>query len=123
MLKRNGTKVTFVLPIDTGPVSVVGDFNGWDPAVHPLKKRSNGTRSVTVAMPPGRCSFRYLAEGGAFFDDADADMLEDNGFGGTHSVLIVEGAVPMELAEPEPEPKAEKPKRTRTLGRKKKAAA
>jgi len=121
MLKRNGSKITFVLPIATGPVSVVGDFNGWDPAVHPLKKRSNGTRSVTVVMAPGRHSFRYLGEGGAFFDDGDADALEDNGFGGTHSVLIVAGAVAMD--EPEPAPKAEKPTRTRTLGRKKKAAA
>jgi len=125
MLKRNGNKITFVLPIDTGPVSVVGDFNDWDPAVHPLKKRSNGTRSVTVQMPPGRYPFRYLAEGGAFFDDADADVLEDNGFGGTHSVLVVEGAVAMEMPDPEPPTAsaAEPPKRTRGLGRKKKAAA
>ena len=124
MLKRNGTKVTFVLPIDTGPVSVVGDFNDWDPAVHPLKKRSNGTRSVTVAMPPGRSTFRYLAEGGAFFDDADADFLEDNGFGGTHSVLVVGGALPMDVEVVAPESAAaEKPKRARGLGRKKKAAA
>lgn len=124
MLKRNGTKITFVQPIDTGPVSVVGDFNGWDPAVHPLKKRSNGTRSVTVTVPPGRHTFRYLAEGGAFFDDADADTLEANGFGGTHSVLVVDGALPMEMETVEPEPTpAETPKRTRGLGRKKKAAA
>jgi hypothetical protein len=118
MLKRSGSKITFVLPIDTGPVSVVGDFNGWDPAVHPLKKRSNGTRSVTVEIPPGRHRFRYLAEGAAFFDDADADMLEANGYGGTHSVLIVEGALPTEVVEA-----TETPKRVRTLGRKKNTAA
>ena len=90
MLKRHGSKITFVLPTETGPVSVVGDFNGWDPAVHPLRKRSNGTRSVTVDVGPGRHRFRYLAEGGAFFDDPDADGLEANGYGGTHSVVIVE---------------------------------
>ena len=27
MLNRKGSKITFVLPLDTGPVSVVGDFN------------------------------------------------------------------------------------------------
>ena len=35
MLKRKGTKVTFVLA-DGGPVSVVGDFNDWNPMTHPL---------------------------------------------------------------------------------------
>ena len=69
MLKRKGTKVTFVLT-DGGPVSVVGDFNDWNPMAHPLKKRSNGTRSVTVHVSRGRHSFRYLAEGGSFFEDA-----------------------------------------------------
>lgn len=107
MLKRNGSKITFVLPTDAGPVSVVGDFNDWDPAVHPLKKRSNGTRSVTVDVGPGRHRFRYLGEGGAFFDDAEADGLEANGYGGTHSVIVVEP------------PK----RRARPLGKKKTAAA
>ena len=62
MLKRSLTsedpptvKVTFALPIVDAdlPTSVVGDFNGWDPLAHPLKKRSNGTRSVTVEVPAG----------------------------------------------------------------------
>lgn len=95
MIKRTSTrsgsaKVTFVLPIQSAPaVSVVGDFNGWDPAAHPLRKRSNGTRSVSVELPPGQAyRFRYLAEGGRFFDDPDADVIEPNGFGDTHSVLV-----------------------------------
>lgn len=102
MLKRNGDRITFVLPGDTGPVSVVGDFNGWDPAVHPLRKRSNGTRSVTVEVRPGRHAFRYLASGGAFFDEADADALEANGYGGTHSVLAVDPPEPPARREVRP---------------------
>jgi hypothetical protein len=89
MLKRNGGRVTFVLPGEIGPVSVVAEFNGWDPHTHPLRRRSNGTRSATVELQPGSYAFRYLAEGGAFFDEADSDTLESNGFGGTHSVLVV----------------------------------
>jgi len=88
MLKRKGTKVTFVLA-DGGPVSVVGDFNDWNPMAHPLKKRSNGTRSVTVHVSRGRHSFRYLAEGGSFFDEPDADAIEANGYGDTHSLIVV----------------------------------
>jgi 1,4-alpha-glucan branching enzyme len=66
------TQVTFVLPGDQpgGKVSVVGDFNDWTPGAHTLVKRSNGTRSVKVAVPAGRAfGFRYLAEGGHWFDD------------------------------------------------------
>ena len=60
-------KVNFVLPKESaaGKVSVVGDFNGWDPFVHPLKPRSNGTKSVSVTLPVSqRFAFKYLDENG-----------------------------------------------------------
>lgn len=49
------TRVTFSLPAAdlAGVVSVVGDFNGWQPGQHELKARRNGTRSVSVALAPG----------------------------------------------------------------------
>jgi len=65
-------RVTFVLPADepAGAVSVVGDFNGWDPLAHPLRRRTNGTRSAVASVPAGSTlRFRYLAEGGYWFDD------------------------------------------------------
>jgi 1,4-alpha-glucan branching enzyme len=69
-------RVTFVLPADepSGAVSVVGSFNGWNPFAHPLRKRTNGTRSAIVKVPAGtRLHFRYLAEGGVWFDEVAAD--------------------------------------------------
>ena len=65
-------KVTFSLPANqpAGAVSVVGDFNNWDPSAHPLRARSNQTRSASVTVPAGSTlRFRYLAEGGRWFDD------------------------------------------------------
>ena len=88
VLKCNRSKVTFVLPEDVGPVSVVGDWNRWDPLAHPLRRRSNGTRSVSVQLPSGVHAFRYLAEEGRWFDEPDA-ALEANGYGATHSVVVV----------------------------------
>lgn len=73
---RNGTvRVTFALPADQpfGAVSVVGDFNDWDPFAHPLRRRANGTRSAAVTVPAGTMlRFRYLAEGGIWFNDETA---------------------------------------------------
>jgi 1,4-alpha-glucan branching enzyme len=70
---RDGTvRVTFALPADEpdGAVSVVGNFNDWDPFAHPLRRRANRTRSAAVTVPVGSTlHFRYLAEGGLWFDD------------------------------------------------------
>ena len=65
-------RVTFALPVaePAAPVSVVGDFNDWDPFAHPLRVRANQTRSAAVTVPTGSTiRFRYLADGGRWFDD------------------------------------------------------
>lgn len=89
---RRGQKtarVTFSLD-DDRRCSVIGDFNEWDPHRSPLVKRSNGLRSAAVEVPVGtEIRFRYLADDGEFFDDQDADVLEPNGFGSTHGVVLV----------------------------------
>ena len=70
---RDGTvRVTFALPIDDpgGAVSVVGNFNDWNPYSHPLRRRANQTRSAAVTVRAGSTlHFRYLGEGGIWFDD------------------------------------------------------
>ena len=70
---RDGpVRVTFALPADVpdGPVSVVGSFNDWNPYTHPLRRRANRTRSAAVTVKTGSTlHFRYLAEGGVWFDD------------------------------------------------------
>ena len=82
-----GAKVTFALPADESAAgcSVVGDFNGWRPGMHQLRRRSNGTRSASVVLPLGtRTRFRYLGNNGHWF--SDPDVLE---FDGLDSVLAV----------------------------------
>ena len=79
---RDGNvRVTFTLPADepVGAVSVVGSFNDWNPFAHPLRRRANRTRSAAVTVPVGTTlHFRYLAEGGQWFDD---ETLPANGRG------------------------------------------
>jgi 1,4-alpha-glucan branching enzyme len=83
--KPNGdgtVRITFTLPANEpdGPVSVVGDFNGWDPYAHPLRRRGNGVRSATITVPKGSTlCFRYLGDRGVWFDDDQADGRDSRG--------------------------------------------
>jgi hypothetical protein len=86
MIKRsklfgNKTRVTFCLPKDApdGAVSVVGTFNDWEPGLHELKVRRDGTRTVTVRLEPGHYRFRYLASDGIWMDDEHADAVGPHG--------------------------------------------
>ena len=77
--RKATTLVTFVLPAEhpTGPVSVVGDFNGWQPGAHTLVERADGNRAVTVTLSTkDRVAFRYLAHGDYWFNDEHADAVE-----------------------------------------------
>jgi hypothetical protein len=86
-----GQQVVFVLDAER-PVSVVGDFNEWDPHVGAMSAAAGGTCEWSTRLPPGRYAFRYLGEDGAFFDDPEADAYEPNGFGQFHGVLVVPDA-------------------------------
>ncbi len=93
MLKHSAATgtVTFSLAVTDidQSVSVVGEFNDWDPFAHPMKKRSNGTRSVKVDLEPGRAyRFKYLAADGSWLNDPDAGTA-DNGMAGVDSLVVV----------------------------------
>jgi 1,4-alpha-glucan branching enzyme len=80
--KTGDVKLTFTLPPDqpSGDVSVVGSFNDWTPGAHRLIRRTNGTRSVSVTVPPGATvRFRYLGADGHWFDEPDADGVDNEG--------------------------------------------
>jgi 1,4-alpha-glucan branching enzyme len=80
---HNVVRVTFALPAGepAGAVSVVGSFNDWDPYAHPLRRRANGTRSSVVRVPArSTLHFRYLADGGVWFDD-ETCQAADHGAG------------------------------------------
>ena len=97
MIKRRNlrnsdqVKVTFVLAEDQpyGKVSVVGDFNDWDPQANPLRKRSNQTYSAAVTLEKGkRYLYRYQGADGTWFNADDADAYESNEFGEQNGVLL-----------------------------------
>ena len=44
-------------------VSLIGDFNEWLPARHPMTADEDGTWSVTVKLDPGSYRYQYLIDG------------------------------------------------------------
>ena len=87
--KRLGTvQVTFVQEPRDEPVFVTGSFNGWER--EPLKKAKDGSLRATVKAEPGdTLEFRYVTEGGQWFDDEQADEHVWNEHGTTNGLLRV----------------------------------
>lgn len=88
-LRPDTVQVTFTLPAhaqDTQSISVVGDFNAWDPSAT-LMVRQGAILTATLTLRSGRrYRFRYLTESG-WFNDAHADAFESNGDGVQDGVL------------------------------------
>jgi 1,4-alpha-glucan branching enzyme len=89
---RQVVKVTFALPsceVDR-PISVLGDFNDWDPTAHPLRKRSNGTHSASIEVREGTAiRFKYLAADGQWFCDPEVSTVAHHDYGTVDSFVVV----------------------------------
>jgi RNA polymerase sigma factor (sigma-70 family) len=68
-------------------VTVVGDFNRWDPAATPLTPASGGW-AADVALAPGRHAYAFVVDGRRVLDPA-VPPERDPDFGGAHSVTVV----------------------------------
>ena len=83
--------VTFELPgVQAETVSVVGDFNNWEPANGAMKRRKDGVWTKAIRLAPGTYRFRYVVEGDQWLNDPAADGYEPSGFGQDNSILILD---------------------------------
>jgi hypothetical protein len=87
-------KVTFNLPKQAvsfaSKVNLVGDFNSWNREATPMKRRRDGSFSVTLSLPTARAyHFRYLIDGYRWENDWCADTYMPNPYAGENSVVIV----------------------------------
>lgn len=82
-------KVTFTVPAqDAKKVSVVGDFNNWNPKENELKRLKNGTFKGTFDIPKENSyEFRYLIDG-EYENEAEADGFQWNEYAGTENTVL-----------------------------------
>jgi hypothetical protein len=73
-------------------VTLVGDFNGWNPAGLPMRRSQNGDAwEVEVGLAPGRYTYAFVVDGHIARDPAAAETAHDD-FGAPNSVLLVKGS-------------------------------
>jgi 1,4-alpha-glucan branching enzyme len=71
-------------------VTVVGDFNNWDPIETPMKRLQHGEFSCSLELESGKSyEFRYLVGGQYWYNDPEADGYAANSFGSENSVVTV----------------------------------
>jgi hypothetical protein len=72
-------------------VSLVGDFDGWNPSALPMRRGANGAWTIDVRIPPGRHAFPFSVDG-RLTTDPTAALAADDNFGVPSSVVVVNGA-------------------------------
>jgi hypothetical protein len=83
-------EVTFTIDCpDASEVSLIGEFNNWSPEATPMKPAGNGKWTVTVNLPPGAYSYKFLIDRKQKLPDPLAAGMEPDGFGGMNSIIKV----------------------------------
>lgn len=74
---------------DAARVSLVGDFNGWDPHATPLARSDDGTWTATVSLAPGRHAYAYVVNDSNWVPDPRVPVTRDVDYGRDHSIVVV----------------------------------
>jgi 1,4-alpha-glucan branching enzyme len=87
-------KVTFELPPeatrDAGTVALAGDFNNWDTQGTLMKRRKDGSFSITIDLPARQeYHYKYLIDGGRWENDWNADKYLPNDLGDCENSVVV----------------------------------
>lgn len=89
--KTRQTRVTFELPaeLNAQTACLCGEFNSWDTTAHPMKRRKDGSFTLTIPLEAGAHRFRYILDGERWENDWAADDYVPNEYGSDDSVVQV----------------------------------
>jgi len=82
-------KVTFTVPAkEANKVSVIGDFNEWDPKKGSLRKLKNGTFKGTIELAREvSYEFKYLIDD-CYVNETEADRFQWNDYAGSENPVL-----------------------------------
>jgi 1,4-alpha-glucan branching enzyme len=87
--KSKRRKVTFSLTSsDAKEVILMGDFNQWNPKVHPMKKNKNGVWEKMTLLFPGTYEYRFMVDG-QWENDPNNNQTRTNRFGTKNNFIVV----------------------------------
>lgn len=87
--KTRRRRITFSFEdAGAGEVILMGDFNNWDPAKHPMKHDGNGRWTKTVMLPAGQHEYKFLVDG-RWKEDPRNGHKCPNCFGTSNSILKI----------------------------------
>ena len=92
-VRENESRVFRCHAPEAREVSLVGDFNGWDPAAQPMRSDRDGWWQAEVRLPAGSHLYGYVVDGKTVVP-ADAEITVDDGFGGRCGLIWVEPLAP-----------------------------
>ena len=88
-LKPKRRKVTFSLTSpDAKEVILMGDFNQWNPKVHPMKKNKTGVWEKVTLLFPGTYEYRFMVDG-QWENDPNNAQTRTNQFGTKNNFIVV----------------------------------
>jgi cyclomaltodextrinase / maltogenic alpha-amylase / neopullulanase len=77
--------------IDPAPdfdrVFLAGSFNGWDQQAQPLQQLKNGIWTTQISLADGKHLYKFVIDGEDWISDPRNDQIENDGHGGSNSVL------------------------------------
>jgi 1,4-alpha-glucan branching enzyme len=85
--KKKKASFSFIAP-EAQCVQLAGDFNSWDPHVHPLERTTEERWEIKLNLSPGRYEYRFLVDG-QWHNDPNCSDFASNPFGGENNVLIL----------------------------------
>ena len=67
---------------------LLGDFNGWDPEKHRMRKNADGIWEKVVMLAPGRYEYKFQVDGKWRIDTTNMERCR-NKFGTENCILNV----------------------------------
>lgn len=91
---KSKCKVTFRLEKEAAEtaetVHLVGDFNGWGLGATPMKKRKDGSSSITLDLEIGKkYHYRYVLDQSVWENDWAADEYEPSPYPGVENSVVI----------------------------------